>query len=273
MALEFTVLPTGQVRLTWLAPSTGTTPTSYTLYAGTSAGARDLLTWVVIGGVLEFTSAAAVPPGQYFVRVHAKNRYGEGPASNEVLMQLGDTATTPPGAPGTLAAVVNGQRLDLAWTAAAGAASYVLEIGTTPGGPYARRNIGALTTFNVTAPEGTYYLRVRGLNAQGEGPPSNEVTAMVVGTLQAPGAPSGLTSSVAGSNVTLSWTAPDSGGPVDEYVIEIGINRRAVDVTLTSFDEVVFAPSVPAGTYYVRVRGRNAAGTGGPTGIITVLVP
>lgn len=270
LALAYAVLGTGQVQLTWSAPVTGARPTDYILYAGSAPGASDLLTWVVIGAATDFTTASGVPDGDYYVRVHGRNRFGQGRPSNEVLLRLGAPASAPPAAPGTLVAQVNGLRVDLTWGAAAEAASYLIEIGVTPGGPYTRRNIGALTAFGVTAPAGDYYLRVRGINALGEGQPSNEVFVHTDGALEVPGVPNNLVATVSGNDVLLTWSLPSAGGPVDDYVIDVGRTRTRVDFSVTSADEQLFAPNAPAGRYYVRVRARNAAGDGPSTSILTV---
>ena len=273
IALDYTVLPSGQVQLTWLPAATGARPTTYEISAGTSLGARDLLTGQVSAAVTSFTSTSPVPPGDYYVRVQGRNRYGLGNPSNEVLLRLGAPASTPPAAPGTLVAVVDGQRMNLTWGEAAGATSYVLEIATLPGGVYARRNVGALATFDVTAPAGQYYLRVRGRNAAGDGQPSNEVAVRIDGVLERPGVPTGLTALVSGSDVTLTWLPPSSGGPIDDYVVDVGRSQTRIDASLPVFDEAVFAPGVASGTYYVRVRARNSAGDGVPSPIVTVVVP
>lgn len=269
VALAYTVLPTGQVQLTWLAPVRGR-PTDYLLYAGSAPGASDLLTWVVVGAATEFTTAGPVPDGDYYVRVHGRNRFGQGRPSNEVLLRIGAPASAPPGQPGTLVAQVNGLRVDLTWGAAVDATSYVLEIGVTPGGPYTRRNIGALTAFGVTAPAGDFYMRVRGINARGEGLPSNEVYVHTDGVLAPPGVPNNLAASVSGSDVLLTWALPSTGGPVDDYVLDVGRTRTRIDFSVTTVDEQLFAPNVPAGRYYVRVRARNVAGDGPVTSILTV---
>lgn len=271
VALSYEVLPTGQVRLSWAAPTGGARLVDYVLTAGSSEGARDYLTWT--GTATSVTTAGAVPQGEYYVRVAARNSSGVGPPSSELLVRLGAPASAPPGAPGTLVADVDGQRLRLAWGEAAGASSYLLDIGFAPGGPYTTRNIGGLPRFDVTAPAGTYYLRVRGLNGAGVGQPSNEVVAQAVGAVERPGIPTGLTAVVSGSNVTLSWATPTSGGPIDDYVVDVGRSRTQIDTTVTSVSEVLFAPGVPTGRYYVRVRARNVVGEGPNTSVLEVVVP
>src|SRR4029077_2431531 len=87
--------------------------------------------------------------------------------------------------------------------------------------------------------------------------------------------PSGLTVAVAGSRVVLAWIAPAGGDAPSSYVIEAGSSSGRID--LANFDTGSSAPSlvvdgVPAGTYYVRVRARNAAGVSAPSGEALVIV-
>lgn len=271
VALSYEVLETGQVRLSWAPPAGGAQTVDYVLTAGSSEGARDYLTWT--GTATSVTTAGAVPQGEYYVRVAARNRSGVGPPSSELLVRLGAPASAPPAAPGMLVADVDGQYLRLTWGDAVGASSYLLDVGFAPGGPYTTRNIGGLPRFDVTAPAGTYYLRVRGLNAAGAGQPSNEVVAQTVGEVERPGVPVGLNATVSGSNVTLTWATPLNGGPVDDYIVDVGRSRSRVDTSVTSVSEILFAPGVPSGAYYVRVRARNIVGEGSNTQVLEVVVP
>ena len=78
-------------------------------------------------------------------------------------------------------------------------------------------------------------------------------------------APFSLRATAAGSVVTLTWTAPDSGEAVTAYLIEAGSASGLANLasfstgnTATTFT----APGVGAGTYYVRVRAITASGVG-----------
>ena len=95
------------------------------------------------------------------------------------------------------------------------------------------------------------------------------------GPLNAPTAPSGLAGAVAGSMVTLYWTAPSSGDPVASYVIEAGSSAGSRDLanfTTGSVATSYVATSVPAGSYFVRVRATNTGGASTPSNEIVVTV-
>ncbi len=162
--------------LTWTAPSfdgaVEDRPTSYVIEAGTSPGATDVAV-VSVGNVT--TISADIPSGTYYVRVRAVNEHGDSePTADLVLVAPGA-----PRAPTNLASPGSGSTVTLQWTAPSGPAptGYVIEAGTAPG----RSDLGVLQVGNVTSftapapPPGTYYVRVRAINARGAGQPSNEV--------------------------------------------------------------------------------------------------
>jgi hypothetical protein len=91
----------------------------------------------------------------------------------------------------------------------------------------------------------------------------------------APGTPGGFTSTVSGSTVYLSWSAASSGDPVTTYVLEAGSApglANLVPGAAVGAATNYTATGVGNGTYYVRVRGRNASGTSAASNEIIVVV-
>jgi hypothetical protein len=186
-------------------------------------------------------------------------------------------------APGLLALappIVNGTTVTLNWSTPLGgngAAGFTIVASLSPGGPpLVSLPVGAVQTLSVTASSGVYYVRIAGFNASGTGPFSNEVR-VVVGAGQIPGPPENLAAHVTGSRFTLAWRAPDNVAvaPVQTYVIEAGsasglsnLASFATGSDATQFD----APAVGNGSYFIRLRARNGAGTGPATPELRVVI-
>jgi hypothetical protein len=158
----------GVASFQWQPPLTGDAATGYLLEAGTSASGAEIAV-LPVGG-LSFATPA--PPGSYYVRVRAQNACGTGPASPTQLLVVGCTL---PGTPGAPVVSVAGATASIAWNALGGAAQYQVEVGTAPGAS----NVGVQTTASTSLPwaglaPGTYYTRVRALNACGAGAASPE---------------------------------------------------------------------------------------------------
>jgi hypothetical protein len=125
-------------------------------------------------------------------------------------------------------------------------------------------------------PAGSYFIRVRAANGSGVSGTSNESLLVVGGggCASAPGPPSGLfIVSVSGGTVRLAWTG--SAGSPTTYLVEAGSSTGLSN--LANLDLGSNAPALtalaPRGTYFVRVRGRNACGTSAPSNEIIVVVP
>lgn len=177
--------------------------------------------------------------------------------------------TFPPNAPQNLASAVDGMTVTLSWSSGDGceASNFVVRAGTAPGlSNAAVVSVGRTFSLTASAPPGTYYVRVLAQNAFGSSGPSNEIQLQVGGD-GVPGRVFSLTGAVAGNSVALSWIAPSSGPPAS-FVIEAGRSAGATDIAafdIGSTATSVTLSSVPAGTYYVRVRAKNSAGVGAPS--------
>ncbi len=77
-----------------------------------------------------------------------------------------------------------------------------------------------------------------------------------------PGQPYSLRSTIAAGAVKLSWHKPYDLGQAVDYVLEVGLSAGSTALSIPVDATTFTATGVPPGHYYVRVRGRNAAGLG-----------
>jgi hypothetical protein len=177
--------------------------------------------------------------------------------------------------PTNLRSTVSGSNVQLQWAMAPdGVVSFLVEAGSAP----TLTNLATLNTGNAATilnvanvPNGSYHVRVRGVGADGiPGPPSNEIV-VTVGTppTGVPGAPTGLTRQVRGNQVTLTWSGVSTAA---SYIIEAGSRAGASDIVVfdTRSTTTTLTANAPNGLYFVRVRARNAVGTGGSSNEIAV---
>jgi hypothetical protein len=164
------------VTLSWTPPAGGPVPTGYRLEAGSSEGAANIA--VFNTGPTPALGVSQVPDGVYFVRVRALRDASVGPPSSDVQVVV--AACPVPAPPPGLMRGGSGSTVVLTWGPAAGALEYVAEAGSESGlADRATLNVGAATSLTASAPNGLYFVRVRGLNGCGLGPPSNELQVQV----------------------------------------------------------------------------------------------
>ena len=265
------------VVLTWTPPAAGDPPASYVLEAGSASGLANQANSDT-GSSTPALAATAVGAGTYFVRVRARNTSGTSAPSNEIVVTVAGPCATVAGPPTGLGATVNGGNVTLSWLAPNGgcaAGSYQIEAGSAAGlSNLASFQTGNTATsffaFNVGA--GAYFVRIKSVNAGGASGPSNEIQFSVGGCAGAPSAPGGLSAQVTGSTVVLSWAAA-SGSPTS-YVLEAGSSSLATDIVVsdTGSTATTLTANAGPGTYYVRVRAKNACGQSTVSNEIIVVI-
>jgi hypothetical protein len=197
-----------------------------------------------------------------------------GAAAQTRVLTAGASA---PGAPGTFFGAVSGSTITFTWTAPTSGdpvATYVLEAGSASGlSNLANAAIGTATSYVAGGvPAGTYYVRVRAQNAAGVSSASNEVAVTVgssgcTSSTSVPTAPTGVTASAIGSNVTITWVAP-AGCTITFYNILAGSAPGLSDLATTGGlgpTRTSFTATVGNGTFYIRVRATNNSGQGPPS--------
>jgi hypothetical protein len=189
-------------------------------------------------------------------------------------------APAAPNPPTALTATAEGLNVTLAWTPAlTGSAPdrFSVEIGTSVGTTTlpTQSVTWPTTTLTLALPAGTYYTRVRAVNGTGTSAPSPESSVVVTEPSPIPGPPGNFFARTMGRTVSLYWTGSAAGEPATSYTVEAGsapgLSNLAVLVTGTAATSLD-VPNVPAGTYWVRVRGSNAAGTGAPSQDVAIVM-
>ena len=258
-----------RVTLRWQAPSTGGTPTHYLIYVGTRSGYSDITNGYNVGNVLSFQGD--LPKGSYYARVRAANASGTSLNSNEVRFNVVRKLQSPSGVTVTW----TGTTATFSWVSSSAdieadmPTNYVLEAGTAPGeSNVATLNVGNTTAFTTEVPSGTYYVRIRAQNAEGDSDPSQEIEVRLPGT---PPRPTGLVSMSASGVVDLRWTASAGGYAPTGYIVEAGSGPGLSDLAILQVGNVTrFTTTAPPGVYYVRVRSINSRGTSLPSNEIVV---
>jgi hypothetical protein len=181
-----------------------------------------------------------------------------------------------PAPPQRVMASVVAATVTLGWQAGAApaATSFLVEAGTSVGATdVGVFPVGPATGATGTLSPGTYFTRIRGVNASGVGAASSEMIVTVPASATPPNAPGTLTASVAGGVVTLQWGA--AAGNATTYVVEAGTASGLTNIGAfaTGHLDTQFTTAAPAGTYFVRVRAANAFGASAPSNEVTVVVP
>ena len=242
-----------------------------------------------IYGDVERDAVTGAPTGNDFAWANPRAMPGGIAQSSGLYLDwMSGVAAVPPRPPVNLAAAHDGARLTLRWAPGPGdlaplvtptppggtaATSHIVVAALAPGGPPVAQfeTASSATSFSITAPTGTFYLRVQAKNAFGTSAPSAEVRVDV--QPQPPNPPLAIVASVSGRTVHLEWQAPPLGWPATSYRLEAGTapglsNVGALPVSGTTFDAVV-----PPGRYYVRIRAVNAYGASVPGDEVILDVP
>ena len=265
-----------EVTLTWIEATTGASPTFFVIEGGSGPGLTTLPVIVTPARVTHWT--LQLPAGVYFFRVRAANRAGMSAVSNEATVVV-TTALQLPGSPTGLAATVVGARVTVGWQPASVGGTpelWQLELGTAPGaidrGVFAVPS--AVTSATGEPGAGEYFARVRGVNAAGVGPVSNETSFRVgdVPACDAPRAPLLLPATVVGRVIGLLWQGPRVTA-VGNYRLLAGSTPGGSDLAILDVGPVTsLSAVVPPGRYFFTLLAINACGTSTPSNTIEVVV-
>ncbi len=223
---------------------------------------------VAAAGATAHADLTVAQDAAYEYRVVAFNAGGDGPASNVAQ------ATTPPLAPLGLTATAAGTaQVDLAWVdTSATETGFHVERRPLASGSFVVAGVlgaGAQAFTDVGLAAGTTYVyRVIAVNGGGASAPSTTVS---VTTPEAPpAAPTGLSATPAGTQVTLAWTdasSNEAGFRVERRALPGGA-FAALATLPAGTTGFVDATGGPDGAYEYRVLASNAGGDSGPSNVV-----
>jgi fibronectin type 3 domain-containing protein len=264
----------GYVNLTWDAPSDdgGSPVTGYVVYRGTSLGGEVLL--VTVGDLLFYNDTAVTNDQIYYYLVSAVNSVGEGP-STEVSATPSSSPIVPT-APQDLEAERGDGQITLTWTApsnngGATITGYLVYRGTSSGEKTLLASLDNLLTYtdHSVANGQIYYYQASAVNSVGEGPLSNEASAIPATT---PSAPQNLQVGSGDAFVNLTWETPsdDGGEAITNYSIYRGTSPGSETYLTTIGNVLAFTDTdlINGQTYYYQVYAVNNVGEGDGSEIV-----
>ena len=151
------------------------------------------------------------------------------------------------------------------------ATGFVLEGGISPGQVLASIPTGSASPiYSVLVPDGSFYARVHATRGSERSAASNEIR-LHVNVPVAPSAPDLFSSTVNGNSVVLTWRNTFGGAAPAGIVLDVtGAATASFPLGLT---EIFAVNGVPAGTYQLRMRAVNGAGTSAQSAPVTVTIP
>jgi hypothetical protein len=231
----------GQLSVTWTAIAGAD---QYEVFYGTGVNPPQTAVQTVTS--TSATISGLVNGTTYNVWVRGKNSTGTGAISSFA-------SAKPVGNMGTVTLVSGNSQIAISWSQVDGADQYEVYYNTSnsiPGSPAQTVATNTATISGLTNGT-TYYVWVKGKNANGTGNACTAVSGKPLGT---PGAP---TLSPAYKYLQVTWTAVSGA---DEYEVYYGIGSPTTLATTTTGTTATIGGLTVGTTYYVRLRAKNANG-------------
>jgi autotransporter-associated beta strand protein len=259
----------GQVNLSWTAPAganyytiqrTTLVNNGGTLLSGsvTTAETYNPLGTITLTNTATGTSYTDTTPtngSTYSYTVTAANAAGAGsPATAANAVPLAAAPSTSP----VVTATPGANDVTLNWSAVPGAVGYVVEVATTPGGPYTLlASVTALTYVDTGLSNNTgYYYTIQATNSGG-----TSAASTTAGAVTPLGPPSSLSATPGNTQVTLTWPAVTgaTGYSIRRGTVTGGPYSAIGSSAGPSYTDSVLTNGT---TYYYVVATTNSNGTG-----------
>lgn len=255
-ALRVVARDVDHVTLAWDPAIGGPAAEDYVIEGGLEPG--QVLGAVPVSGP-QTTVDFDLPPGRFWLRVHALAAGLRSGPSNEILLAAGQAAAgLEPDAPSNLLGAAVGDTLALSWTTpvSGGRPSRLwLLVSGTLNGAIALPATESMTVPGV--PPGTYTFAVVAENSSGTSASTGPVTLTFPGGCAAPPEPpTDFRAWRVGDKLSVAWSPPASGAPVSAYRVHVA---GAIGVTFDSTERSVSAIA-PDGNFVVGVSSVSPCG-------------
>ena len=271
-----TALSATSIRVSWLAPSAGTTPISYRLDRATNSSFTGFTTLASAQSATLYTDSGLSADTTYYYRARATNVVGTSAYATSAGVS---TTGTAPGAPTGFSATGGDNQVSLSWTApSTGSTPITYRLARATNSSFTQgfttlatsRTSTAYTDTGLSAST-TYYYRVRAQNSTGNSSYTTTSATTDAPSGVAPGAIRSLSSAAqSASSINISWLFPSTGDTPFTYRVQRATNSsftqslstRASAQSSTSFLDTGLSAST---TYWYRVRAQNDTGNGSYT--------
>ena len=256
----------GDISLSWKSV---TAATSYRVFMGTTKGGESATAVVSLSGTSTDISGLSLATTYYF-KVASVNANGQGALSSEVSMETPSSPAAPSSLSATTSLVNGAPQVVLTWHAPSGpaasaATSYNVFMGTSAGGESGSSVAtvsGTSATLSGLSFGTTYYFKVAGVNAVGQGTLSSEKSIATV--VAPPPAVTTLSATGASGSINLSWSGTthatkysvymgtSAGGESSTAIATVSSTASAVKASVSKLSHGV--------TYYFKVVANDAGG-------------
>ena len=267
----------GAVNLSWTDNSTSESGSKVERRIGSDPHWEEIL-YGTTPNQTSFTDSDVTPGTTYSYRVRAyKYQVANSSYSDAVSLTL----PALPSAPANLTATAGDAQVTLSWSVASGATNYQVFRSTTSASFNYATPVATVTATSFTnsglANDATYFYVVRAVNAAGASADSNQASAAPTLPLVL-NVPTGLSASVAGTTVNLSWTDTSTGESGYKVQRKVGSGGSWQEqLRGTTPDQISYGQSgLALGTYFYRVFAYKSQVANGPYSAevsVTIVAP
>ena len=241
-----------QIQITWNSVSNAT---SYNVYRSSTASG----TYTQIGSATSNTYLYDSSPltGYNYYKVTAVNSAGESSYSSVVSCNY----VTIPNAPTNVSATVSGSQVYVSWGAVSNATSYKVYRSSTASGTYTQ--IGSATSntylYDSSPMTGYNYYKVKAVNSAGESSYSSYAYCNYSGGATVPSAPTGVSATVSGSQIYVSWGSVSNATSYKVYRSSTA-NGTYSQIGSATSNTYLYDSAPLSGYNYYKVKAVNSAG-------------